>query len=871
MKDKLFGMAAIAVLVLMIAAVGFASAQEESPVPSRTADEVADDSVTFRVRIQNISKESGVPVLFAPGVWVLHSEVAPFFTSGEADRGEGLENLAEDGDPTALAESLRATGVQSGVFNAPVCADGPGPIPSRVAVEFGSAYEFELTASPETPYLSFATMFTQSNDLFLAPAENGITLFDGDGAAIEVQDVTSKLLLWDAGTEANEKPGAGLNQAPRQPDPNTGPPDATEAVRPVDDGFNYPDVADMVQVYIVAARTVERDLKGQPPLPDLSIGQTFRIGSLQWRVLSAESLGHELRNEKGDRQTTDERFIQVRFHFLNLGSDPLEFQAINDLLARDNQWRLYQHYRLGRPWPRYPKEFIADPEECFGGQFGPIQRPYILKPNTPTTCTTIFEVKVDATGLALLASDMAEVENRKAAAVDLNLTPVPVHAIHEDFRVGDVRWKVLSAKSLGHVLEAHDAKAKTTGRFVRVRFQLLNKGSETLNFDVVEDVKLRDGQGRAHSHYLVDLIDPIGWRYPHEFIPDDEECPDLELKPNVLATCTSLYELPADATGVILIASDVSGRGAGAEGVNLSLPEQMTVHIYRIQADVEVGDMCWRALTVEDLGRDLKSNGETARTEGRFIQARMRILNLGSETLQYNGVSLVDAQGRSYKCGKQEVSTTVDEMCPNSFRLKPNAPTTCAAICEVPADARKFRLVASDLEGYEIEFISLLKSTPTVEIIHPGGPYPEVIPGIYRGQPPEGSYCYWARLNSLQHDPDSIIASALREGPFYVEIRESDAAFTTECELTLLEWVAHPDTRPTLVSVGMHLVGQDIAPGRYRGKAPADQHCFWQRLSCVTGDDGCSIEWDLPGGEYVVGVAPTDFAVEFGCPVERVE
>ena len=109
---------------------------------------------------------------------MLHSEAGPLFTTGEEDRDEGLEALAEDGDPTALAASLLAKGLTSGNFDTPVCADSPRPLQSR---EF---YEFEVTASPETPYLSFATMLVQSNDLFLAPVENGIALFDEDGKAI---------------------------------------------------------------------------------------------------------------------------------------------------------------------------------------------------------------------------------------------------------------------------------------------------------------------------------------------------------------------------------------------------------------------------------------------------------------------------------------------------------------------------------------------------------------------------------------------------------------------------------------------------------------------------------------------------------------
>jgi hypothetical protein len=56
--------------------------------------------------------------------------------------------------------------------------------------------------------------------------------------------------LWDAGSEVNEEPGVGPNQAPRQPAPNTGDPDPDNTVRLVDDGFTYPTVTELVKVTI---------------------------------------------------------------------------------------------------------------------------------------------------------------------------------------------------------------------------------------------------------------------------------------------------------------------------------------------------------------------------------------------------------------------------------------------------------------------------------------------------------------------------------------------------------------------------------------------------------------------------------------------
>ena len=858
----------LVVIFTLLTTTGYVSAQFESQTAPQTVDDDAHDTSTFRVRIQNVSPEGDVATLFAPGVWVLHSEAGPLFSSGEADRHEGLEALAEDGDPTELAAALLAKGLTAGIFNTPVCADSPRPLQSR---EF---YEFEVTASPETPYLSFATMLVQSNDLFLAPVENGIALFDEDGKAIGLQNVTHELLLWDAGTEANEEPGTGPNQAPRQSVANTGPSDENATVRPVDDESEYPDIADLVRVYIVPVPMVERDRGRQPASPpDNSIGEEFQVGDVQWRVLSAHNLGHELKNEKGDRQTTDERFIQVRFQFLNVGSDPLDFEAVEDLPLHDNQGRAHMHYRVpGIPTPHYPKEFIADDEECFGRWWLGRWQPFVLKPNILTTCTTIYEIKVDATGLVLTAGGLGSSEKHNPKTVGLDLPPTSPRSIGDVMQVGDVRWQVLSAEDFGHVLEVEGKREKTKEHFVAVRFKLTNKGSSDLGF---RGAILRDSQGREYERGKFNLIS------------ESERCVggivgQYKLKPNVITTCTSIYEVPQDSTEFALIAVDLGGADASSEIVSLGLSDLQPVRLFFVDEDVEVGDMCWRVLSVEELGQDLMNEeGDTETTEGRFVKVQFQLLNQGSDTLGYDGVILEDNDGRKYSHFGDRLEYIDDEVeCPPSlipprtYSLKPNTPTICTAILEVAKDSEKFALWANDLEGYEstvIVFSSVAAAAPP-RCVDPGT-YEvgeDCPPGVYRGEAREGSICKWARLSDLSQDPDSIIAMGLHEGPFYVEVQSDDIAFTTECELAPIAQLEPRDPLLASVPPGMYMVGLDISPGEYKGEPQEDLFCFWQRLSNFRGEDNSTIAWDLAGEEYVVEVNATDFAVEFHCPVEKV-
>lgn len=58
--------------------------------------------------------------------------------------------------------------------------------------------------------LSFATMYGWSNDLFFAPANPGIQVYDNNGNPIE-GDVSGQVKLWDNGTRINQQPGAAVN------------------------------------------------------------------------------------------------------------------------------------------------------------------------------------------------------------------------------------------------------------------------------------------------------------------------------------------------------------------------------------------------------------------------------------------------------------------------------------------------------------------------------------------------------------------------------------------------------------------------------------------------------------------------------------
>lgn len=204
----------------------------------------------FKVRIENVSNSEGLmaedgskyPFAVSPGLFVITTSKMDFFKAGKKANA-GLEAQAEDGNPEILAKKLltKVGSAYMGIFNRPVGAETPAPIlPNGV-------YEFTFRAQ-EGMKLNLIAMYGQSNDLFYAP-EKAIDLFV-NGQALS-GDITDRLMLWDAGTEVNQAPGIGDEQAPRQKAANTGKAENGRVVM-VKDGFSYPNTKEVLKVTIVA-------------------------------------------------------------------------------------------------------------------------------------------------------------------------------------------------------------------------------------------------------------------------------------------------------------------------------------------------------------------------------------------------------------------------------------------------------------------------------------------------------------------------------------------------------------------------------------------------------------------------------------------
>jgi hypothetical protein len=136
--------------------------------------------------------------------------------------------------------------------------------------------------------------------------------------------------------------------------------------------------------------------------------------------------------------------------------------------------------------------------------------------------------------------------------------------VGEDVRVDEVRWKILEALDLGTTLKSDNqfVKDKTTsGRFVKVRFELENLSKDMLTFAGLD---LLDNQDRTFK--------PSSDAF--QFIPSEEACVFENLNPNVAKSCSAIYEVPANASGLKAQAGDLKILGGESALIDLGLTEE---------------------------------------------------------------------------------------------------------------------------------------------------------------------------------------------------------------------------------------------------------------------------------------------------------
>lgn len=192
--------------------------------------ELVAESGRFPMLAASLGALSGAATPISPGVYAVHGQSEPLYSLGLADRAQGLERLAEDGNNGPLLDAMVGIAAggelaDAGAFEIPLGATAKGP------ARPGDAYEITVSGLPGDR-VSFATMFGMSDDWFFATMPDGIALFDAWDMPVS-GDVSDQLAIYDAGTENDQELAIGPDTGPQQPAPDTGAADPVHQVREV--------------------------------------------------------------------------------------------------------------------------------------------------------------------------------------------------------------------------------------------------------------------------------------------------------------------------------------------------------------------------------------------------------------------------------------------------------------------------------------------------------------------------------------------------------------------------------------------------------------------------------------------------------------
>jgi len=177
---------------------------------------------------------------------------------------------------------------------------------------------------------------------------------------------------------------------------------------------------------------------------------------------------------------------------------------------------------------------------------------------TPTTQQAVVAPKASEPTAAANASQPTSAPSEPEPTV----APTPAPAVGQDVRVGDVRWKVLSAENLGNILKSENKftkDLKTNGAFIKVRFEIENLSSDMVSYSGAD---LADDKERKFKHSSEAF----------SFIPDEEQSLIVtNLNPNLPKTITEIYEVPANATGLRFYVGDLKFLGGEEAMIDLGL------------------------------------------------------------------------------------------------------------------------------------------------------------------------------------------------------------------------------------------------------------------------------------------------------------
>jgi hypothetical protein len=270
------------------------------------------------------------------------------------------------------------------------------------------------------------------------------------------------------------------------------------------------------------------------------IGDTVSFSDSDWVVMEALDLGTTMEPTGilGTTAKTTGKFVEVHFKVTNKSK-----QAISALggphLADGKARDIGPYTEQAEFLPSDAKTLILE----------------TIQPSITTEYYSIYEVPGDATDLKFQATSFGLLNDTKSVSLDSmkKAPPVVPGKIGEAVTLTKSEWTVLDAKNLGQKMKSRAAyiekDAKTDGKYIQVHTKLTNKAS---NEQLGMTPKLMDSKGREFGAF-----DKETW-----FVPKDAKTLPESLQPAASHDYYTIYEVPADASGLLLKVSDLEGGGS---------------------------------------------------------------------------------------------------------------------------------------------------------------------------------------------------------------------------------------------------------------------------------------------------------------------
>ncbi|ETZ24087.1 spondin domain-containing protein [Pedobacter sp. V48] len=150
-----------------------------------------------------VSSITGIFTPLSPILVVVYNGIEdPLYKIGEKDRNQGLKELAQQGNATVLAASLKTKNGIKAVYVLP--APTTTVLLPKISGQPGGQVSQELIVT-KGDRIAVATMYGFSNDWFFATGSNGID-------PMKKGDASANIGLYNNGTAIDQFPGAGLTQ-----------------------------------------------------------------------------------------------------------------------------------------------------------------------------------------------------------------------------------------------------------------------------------------------------------------------------------------------------------------------------------------------------------------------------------------------------------------------------------------------------------------------------------------------------------------------------------------------------------------------------------------------------------------------------------